>query len=326
MKLQTYYLNFTTPLHIGDYKPDSYESTEAFLRSDTIIAAIISAWAKRGHEDWIGNGDPGFSLSSAFPFYGKEGEEVRFFPRLRLSFNIADRDTTKTKEIKKIAWLDQSYFEKVINNSKLDESFSSQIQGDFISEFEIENNFMTKQISERVAIPRDRNLGDSEPFYMERIYFDNGGLYFFASGEHLDRLETALNFLQYEGFGTDRSTGNGFFTWHKCETTLNVPEGVEYRTNLGLYCPLRKEKIASQINENAAYDIVKRGGWVTKEGFNGIEKNSIYMFAEGSIFKTNELIDGQANIDLTPNHLPEAMQPNHKIYRSGRTLFIPVKI
>lgn len=328
MKYNTYYLTFITPLHIGDYKPDSYESSESYLRSDTIIAAILSAWAKSGQEEWIGDGDPGFTVSSAFPFYGIENNEVRFFPRIKLPFNLSDSDSSLSKAIKKITWMDQHHFEKVISKEEHDATFNDHIKGEFItSALDFDKEFMTKQISERVAIPRERSEDkQSEPFYMERLYFNNGGLYFFASGEHIDRLEAALNFLQYEGFGTDRNIGNGFFTWHKTDTEINVPTGAEYSVNLGLFCPQNKDDVASMVDKNAAYDFIKRGGWITKDGHHGIEKNSIYMFTEGSIFKAQKPIDGNPNIDLTPSHLPNEMLPDHKIYRNGRSLFIPVKI
>ncbi|MEP7266147.1 MAG: hypothetical protein ABI844_00880, partial [Saprospiraceae bacterium] len=181
--------------------------------------------------------------------------------------------------------------------------------------------------SERVAIPRERNdENQSKPFYMERIYFTNGGLYFLVSGDELNKLEAALNFLQYEGFGTDRNVGNGFFKWHRKEISLNVPTGSAYSACLGLYCPTDKTKVQLEVNDKSSYELVKRGGWITTPGYQTIEKNSIYMFTEGSIFYKKDHIDGKGNIDLTPATLPIEMKPSHPIYRCGRTLFIPVKL
>ena len=103
----------------------------------------------------------------------------------------------------------------------------------------------------------------------------------------------------------------------------------DYSTNLGLYCPMSKDKVAVEVGEdnlNTGYDLVKRGGWITSSSHQSIEKDSIYMFGEGSIFKKNELIDGQKNIDLSPKYLPPTMKPDHPIYRSGCSIFIPVKI
>jgi CRISPR type III-A-associated RAMP protein Csm4 len=332
MTYTAYFLKFTTPLHIGDYKPDSYESTESFLRSDTINAAIIATWAKLGHIDWIEecNGALPFTVSSAFPYYGEKDNENIFFPRMKLSFDLKDKDTKLSKLIKKITWMDKTYFEKVINAKEIDQTFESHIKKEFLTSNEHfpDNGFMTKQVSERVAIPRDRSEDHkSEPFYMERIYFDNGGLYFLTIGEELDKLEAALNLLQYEGLGTDRNIGNGFFEWHKGEVNIDSPSDTVYATNLGLYCPLSQEKVIEELDaEYSGYDLIKRGGWITSTSHQSIEKDSIYMFGEGSIFKKGDLVDGQKNIDLRPRNLPDNMKPSHPIYRSGCSLFLPVKI
>ncbi|MBK8818380.1 MAG: hypothetical protein IPN49_04555 [Saprospiraceae bacterium] len=92
MTYRAYFLKFTTPLHLSDYKPDSYESSEDVLRSDTIIAAIMAAWAKQGHEEWIGDGDLPFTVSSAFPYYQRKQGSCRVYARPKLPFNNADSD------------------------------------------------------------------------------------------------------------------------------------------------------------------------------------------------------------------------------------------
>ncbi|HOY12962.1 MAG TPA: type III-A CRISPR-associated RAMP protein Csm4 [Saprospiraceae bacterium] len=327
----TYFLNFVTPIHIGDHKPDSYENTESFLRSDTINAAIIASWAKLGHIDWIETckGALPFTISSAFPYYGVAGSENIFFPRLKIPFDLVEKDARLSKQIKKITWMDKNYFETVINSKKIEKDFEAHIKKEFLTSDKNfpKDGFMTKQISERVAIPRERTEDNqSEPFYMERIYFENGGLYFLAIGDEFEKLEAALNVLKYEGFGTDRNIGNGFFEWHRSNISIDLPKDVKYSTNLGMYCPESKEKVETEIDDYSGYNLVKRGGWITSSSHQSIEKDSIYMFGEGSIFKKSEAIDGQKNIDLSPKNLPTSMKPGHPIYRSGCSIFIPVKI
>ncbi len=332
MTFKAYFLKFTSPLHIGNYKPDSFESTESFLRSDTINAAIIATWAKLGHQDWIEecNGALPFTISSGYPYYGEKGQENIFFPRVKLPFELEDKDSRLSKQIKKITWMDKSYFEAVIHAKKIEKTFEDHIKKEFLTSNENfpKDGFMTKQVSERVAIPRERTEDkQSEPFYMERIYFDNGGLYFLAMGDGLDKLETALNLLQYEGFGTDRNIGNGFFEWDKSEIDIDIPSDCMYSTNLSLYCPVTQEKVKAEVEDDyTAYELIKRGGWITSSSHQSIEKDSIYMFVEGSIFKKNESIDGQKNINLNPKNLIPSMKPEHPIYRSGCSIFIPVKI
>lgn len=320
MKFTAYFLRFTTPLHLGDYKPDSYESTESFLRSDTITAAIISTWAKQGHENWIGDGNTKFAVSSAFPFYGNTNEEVLFFPKLRLPFNLVDKDSSLSKTIKKIAWVDKDIFEIILNGEYISIDIKEKSKGEFLSQQNIPSYFIFKSHSERVSIPRDPS-NDSTPFTMERLVFENAGLYFLASGDDLEKIKIALDLLQHEGIGTDRSIGNGFFTWSSKEIELNVPTHSEYSASLGLYCPERKN-IKEELDDKASYDLIKRGGWITSFGYQSFEKNSIYMFTEGSVFKKNAGVDGVGNLNLTPKDITL----DHTIYRSGKTIFIPVKI
>ena len=324
MIFQTYYLKFTTPLHLGDYKPDSYEKSESFLHSDTIMAAIFSAWAKSGHADWIINdGNPHFTISSAFPYYEKGGKKILFFPRIKKPLQIENPDNDIAKLLKKTKWLDQEYFEAIIHNRKLEE-IKNHIQGEYISKHELpKDGLIQKQVSERVRIPRDMSESESEPFYMERIYFNDSGLFFLATGTELEKLEKALDFLSREGVGTDRNIGNGFFEWDSGTCDLDIPDS-DYATNLGLYCPENKEQIETQVDSKSSYDLIKRGGWITTEGMQGIEKNSVYMFTEGSVFHTPQTINGNPNIDLTPDILEGKI--DHKIYRFGRSIFIPVKI
>lgn len=325
MTYRVYFLRFTTPLHLSDHKPDSYESSEGVLRSDTIIAAIMATWAKQGNEEWIGDGDLPFTVSSAFPFYKqKDDNAILFFPRPKLPFNSLDYNNTISKDVKKVKWIEKSLFEDVIKGNNI--SLKSSLQGDYLSVHKVDSDFMYKQVSERVTIPRDRSSEDSRPFYMERIYFSDGGLYFLAHGDHLDRIDSALKLLQYEGIGTDRNVGNGFFEFTSSDISLEGIRNTEYSMALGLYCPENKEQLQNELDAKSAYELVKRGGYITKEGYQTLEKCSIYMMTEGSILKTNKPIHGKACIDLTPKDLPDDMRPNHPIYRCGRTIFIPVKV
>lgn len=327
MTYTAYFLKFITPLHIGDHKPDSYESSESYLRSDTIIAAIIATWARSGHKTWIGDGNLPFTVSSAFPFYMQQGsnESIEYhplFPRIKRPFLITEYDSTMSKSLKKITWLDQHYFEKTIKAETFEGFNKEHLQGEVLSKHKVPNEFMYRQVSERVKIPRERSLQESEPFYMERIYFNNAGLYFLVIGNELHKLENALDVLKHEGFGTDRNIGNGFFEWDKRNITVAMPENSKYSVNLGLYCPENENIIKAQIDNISTYDLIRRGGWITTPGFQTIEKKSIYMFTEGSVLKNQDFICGYPNHDLRPDDYPV----DHPIYRCGRTIFIPVKM
>jgi CRISPR-associated protein Csm4 len=326
MQFKTYYLAFNSPLHLGNHRPDTYETSEEYIHSDTLTAAIYAAWAKMGRSDLIPeDGVPPFVLSSAYPYVKQGDKKFHFFPRPMLRLNYHKDLGDLRKAVKKVRWLDQNYFEQVINHDHLDETLSlSTLRGDYLSaDVDPEGaNHISKSISQRVSIGRDVDeYRDSDPFYMERIYFRDAGLYFMIEGDTPETQE-ALEFLQYEGLGTDRTVGNGFFDLEHGEINLRVPQNTTLSTNMSLYTP-ESAKTFSNVtdHEDVAYDTLKRGGWITTQGYIGKEKKSVRMFAEGSIWCHTAKISGRANINLQPATLPDM----HPIWRSGRSIFIPIK-
>jgi CRISPR type III-A-associated RAMP protein Csm4 len=168
----TYYLHFNSPLHIGDTRPQEYGNTELFIRSDTLYAAILASWAKVG-KPIPSDGNPGFHISSLFPFTTVQGEITHFFPKILKPFNFKGT-VDFAKKLKKLQWLDKDYFEYQINDASI-ENFGDQdqndIQGIFCSKKQVGEVFKT-QVSQRVVIPRIREGNeDPRPFYMERIFF-----------------------------------------------------------------------------------------------------------------------------------------------------------
>lgn len=317
MTLDTIYLDFTSPLHIGNHKPEGYEKSEVFLRSDTLIAAVMQAWSLIGREDWIEDyiQHPSFTVTSAFPFTKMEGRVRHFFPRPQLEWNLTQYDPKLSKRIKKAKWLDQNYFEKIIHHRSFDlASRPDDLQEGFLSINKV-GVIQQKEMQDRVAVARD-GLSDARPFTMERIRFSRDcGLYFIVKGE-MERLIEALKVLQYEGIGTDRNVGNGQFEYSIGTLDLNIPVDAKYAMNLGLYCPDSQEL---EKYSPISFGLIKRGGWITSTEGTGLRKFSVNMFQEGSVFKEYSEILGRHDIDLSPSAL------NHPVYRSGRSLFIPVK-
>lgn len=330
MIFKTYYLAFNTPLHLGNHKPDSFEQSEDLIRSDTLTAAVFSAWAKMGHAEWIPEkGTPPFVVSSAFPYIEKtKGNYIHFFPRPRIKFNhevASIEDSLVRKKIKKVQWLDQHYFEAVINNDAVSEfgEANEVLRGKYLCKDLEPGDYISKDLLQRVTIPRNVvETKDSEPFFMERIFFDRAGLFFLAEGEDLEKLEKALEFLQSEGFGTDRNVGNGFFDLKKGEIEIRTCDDHSLCTNLSLYTPKSKHIFKEEISHpDVSFETVKRGGWITTPGYMSYEKKSVHMFCEGGIWKKKDLLSGVSNIDLSPAKI----DIDHKIWRSGRSIFIPVK-
>ncbi len=335
LTLTTYRLYFQTPLHIGDRRPDDYGRSEDFIRSDVLQAAVLATWAKTGRP-LPPDGDTGFTISSLFPFSETDkGEVSYFFPRIKtrlpLSEALLERRLEFAKQLKKLRWLDQTHFEKQLHQEPIeDEGFLAGPP-----------RLLERQTLQRVTVPRDWEAwrkGGEDPaerntFYTERLLFQpSAGLYFlvqFHDDAQEKALQEAFDLLQYEGLGTDRSVGNGQFTYQTDRLTLRVPEAAGYRTNLSLLCPDPKTldrllgRQNGQIDEKITFELIRRGGWITLPAYQGLRKKNINMFAEGSVFRGDDPIAGRPGIDLTPDILADT--PGFRIWRCGRSLMLPVK-
>lgn len=334
---KVYKLHFTSPLHISDNRSDYGVSLKS-IQSDTMYAAVTSCLAKLG-QTIPDDGDLGCTISSLFPFYQKDNssQAVYFLPKpLRNSLPIL-RDISNAKKIKKVTWLDTEYFQKVINDESLFESEEDILaikNKAYLTRREIADNFISSQVSPRVTVSR---IGDEDavPFYMDRVYFkDYSGLYFISDGDtHL--FDEGLKLLQYEGIGTDRNIGNGFFEYDTDTIELRIPEQSSYSMSMSMYIPQSKEELNNVLSGNdVAYDFTRRGGWITDTPHNTIRKNVVYAFNPGSVLRleSNKSLKMGAIVNLKPDIQEEILTAKgiaripHPIWRNGRSLFIPIKL
>lgn len=329
-KLKIYKLHFTSPLHIGDKRED-YSISLKTIPSDTMYAAITSCLAKLGKEIPV-DGNLGASISSLFPYYQKTVTDnpVYFFPKPLIQRLPNLKDVGKAKLVKKATWLDKDYFEKVLNGTNLfdnnDEDVKS-IQGPYVSSKKIDEKFMQSQVLPRVMVSRTQEE-DAKPYYIDRVSFKGeSGLYFLAYGD-TSLIDQGMELLKVEGIGTDRNVGNGFFEFTTDEIELKLPENTQHIVSLSLFIPKSKEQLSTLLNsEKVAYDIVRRGGWITTPPFNSLRKNVINALSEGSVFSTTSshiTIMGRI-VDLRPDTEFEP-KVNHPIWRSGISIMLPIKL
>ncbi len=335
-----YKLHFTTPVHFGDNRSD-YGISLKTIQSDTIYAAVTSCLAKLGI-DIPADGDLGCSISSAFPFYQekKETAPVYFFPKpLRYSLPKLS-EITDAKKVKKVAWLDLDYFQKVINGESL---FVKEEKADlkaikdkiFLTSRTLPDKFISSQVSPRVTVPSRVGDEDAKPFYMDRVYFkDYSGLFFIAQGD-CALLEKGLNLLQHEGIGTDRNVGNGYFEYDKDILKLALPNKSEYVLSLSMFIPESKNQLDAMLcGESVSYDFARRGGWITDSPYNTIRKNVIHQFLPASVFSqvADTLCIKGKIVNLKPDVLDDIASTKcltedlHPIWRNGKSIFIPIKI
>jgi CRISPR-associated protein Csm4 len=323
-----YKLHFTSPLHLGDARAD-YSVSLKSIASDTMYAALTSCLAKIG-KDIPKDGNLGFTISSLFPFYQKDedSEAVYFFPKPLRSVLPKLNEVEHAKTIKKVQWLDTDCFSKLLNGN-VNIFDANKIEGDYLTEKEkeIDKDFITSKVNPRVTVSRT-GQEDAVPFYMDRVYFkDYSGLYFMAKG-NVEMLDIAINLLQYEGIGTDRNVGNGFFTFKKKEIEVEVPEDANYALSLSMFIPEAKEQLTEMLSgEKVGYDFARRGGWITTPPHNTYRKNAIYAFIHGSVFsmEMEDNVETRGRIvDLKPEIDFDEGRIDHPIWRNGRAFFIPI--
>jgi CRISPR type III-A-associated RAMP protein Csm4 len=358
-KLTAIKFHFTTPLHVGTVRAD-YDTSEKMIHSDTLYSAIIWAWSVLGMEEEIPKlvEEANFTISSLFPFYQsekKDSKAVYFFPKPTGTL-ITDK-YQHHKKVKSIRYLDINAFKECLNGEPfLYYSTTEERKGNSVSILNAEtskvggfklrngilsnndtlpnNSFIVSEVYPRVYVPRYGEEGDTQIYYIERLFFkEQSGLFCLAKFDNEEiksKVIAALRFLQDEGFGTDKHVGNGLFEL-KCEDFEdfdNLQIESNHAVSLSLFCPESKEQIEGMLGKKAAFDTIKRGGWITEEGYLTYRKKSVYMFTEGSIFETKDTKSKGKTVDLQPDnkYLPTENPVTHSIYRVGRSLFLPIKL
>jgi CRISPR-associated protein Csm4 len=339
MNRVVYRLTFTAPLHVDGQGTGFYQASDAFIHSDTLSAALLSVWAKLQPADlnnWFNDeqhGQPPFLLSSAFPYYFDPQQQqtpLYLLPR-PIHTRAVQLDKTQlrlNKKIKKIKWLELDIWQQVINqrwnwvtnptltlpggilvNTAQDQLFPNPVSFTFWAEEE----------RTRVTLDRSHNNAiEGQLFHFARIhYHPHSGLYFlvdFTDNAIQPTFEGVLSWLGDSGIGADRTCGHGSFTWQRGE--LELPKAVSNRpvVALSLVAP-SPEDLQNKDNwlkETAAYDLIKRGGWITETT---LRKPATRFFSEGSYF--NSPLQGQmVKLGKHPH--------GHTVFRDGRGFWVGV--
>lgn len=323
-----YKLHFTSPLHIGDNRLD-YSISMRTIQSDTLYAAVTSCLAMLGIPIPEG-GDLGCTISSLFPFYqkDKQAEAVYFFPK-PLKNTLPLDNIQYAKKIKKVAWLDKGYFERMIQGKTLLEGKSviDDVRNEFLTSLPIPEKFIVSEVMPRVTVSRTGEE-DAVPFYMDRVYYkDYSGLYFLVEGD-TSLLDKGLELLQHQGLGTDRNVGNGSFVYDTDTLELTCPEQADNAVALSLFIPENREELAQMIGSgNVAYDFARRGGWITTPPHLTMRKNVVYAFTPASVFHVESVtvpFCKGTTVDLNP-HVKGLDTVEHPIWRNGKAIFVPIR-
>lgn len=311
-------------IHIGTGK-ENYDFSSSVLHSDTVSAAIASIRARNGRSKDIHDFLSSFTVSSAFPFY----KDTLYMPVPKGKLNVVVKGKQEfqyRKLLKKIRYAELSIWQKIITGHQV-EIDESQINDEYLNGVSnaVEGDITNKIPLERVFVPRD-GISDAKPFFFEWTFFTkDAGLFIIvdASDELFKDIKTLMRDLGESGIGTDKNVGGGNFSIESGEIDLPTIADANAQMLLSLYAPVEEELDTLHL-QDSVYGLQLRGGFLA--GSNNpalchLRKKSIYMFEEGSVFKSTNNLKGKV-VDLTPRWNGTYM---HKVFRSGLSFSIPIK-
>jgi len=336
VKYKLFKLKFRSPLHIGTNKP-GFESSDEVLHSDTLFSALINCWLQLypgdiplffPDEDAESIMFPFFRISSAFPYYDGSLYFPKPFIRMNLPKQLFVDNPKMSKKLKKIMFLEQTLFEKIINCEEVtlsdDMIFSN---GQFA-----DANLIHKGASDiypfiKYDVPRivkDRMTGETTPFHFTRIQFnDNAGLFFLADFQDKEwehKFIAVLRLLGDTGVGGDRSVGHGQFSVDSIgETEIRTPENPTHFLSLSLFHPKTEE--VEDIISDSSYQLTERKGWIFSGAAKPLRRQTVRMFQEGSIFKGPVKEYGDTVRVLKRN---SSLNLHHDVYRYGQPIIVSV--
>lgn len=329
------------PFHFGE-RGIGQEETAELPHSDTLFAALVSAWrlmyGPGEFERLVAgctrfDGAPPFRLSSALPYIG----DVYFLPRPAIPLEGPEGDR---KQGKKVAYLSWRQAGDLINSDVPqcvqpgDTLKSGQLWLHPQEKAAVKQVFGSEDLSQvcpwspaaaeamaRVTV--DRVNSASALYYQGMVHFADGcGFYLLADvADEVYRkpLEDGLHFLSEQGLGGRRSVGLGQFALEDGgERTLGVPEGEHnYYWLLSLYHPTADEVTQERVLEDARYTLVTRRGWIYSPDDASQRRRAIRMLAEGSLLNRPAIGDV---VDVRP-----AAGFPHPVWRCGLALTITTR-
>ena len=328
-------LTLRSALHMGEFVGINREAALEWLPSDTLFAALVTAWAQQGVDvnarlAAFSNGAPPLRLSSALPRAGS----VRFYPappRLPQHSGLFDQGQSP-KAAKKIRWLSQGVLNALINSQTPERDDDNFLHGRTVWLTSAERGQVEPLLAEdddghlslwhRQVVPHvtvDRASNTSNLFHTGRVTFGpDCGLWFAARGQ-IDWVREGLTYLSDAGLGGLRSTGHGGFTYMDQLIELPVPRDGEWGLCLSRYAPQTEAEITQGLlAERSTYQLVTVGGWCQDDDGHAWRRASVRILAEGALLPSS--VRGQL-VDVRPQTVPQfARRP---VYRNGFAFLIP---
>ncbi len=353
-------LQFIEPIALSSERDDDYLKDVNFIPSDTLKAALASAFAElSNNQNEINNFNEKIIVSSAFPFINN----LYFFPKPLISIqnffnfqntqnnNHNELDLKFRKKIKKVKFIEKSILEKIIAGDKL--NFNEVINfNNFeliaLNNTESNNNYPQKiyvsETIERVRLGCKPYLEISssekgDPYYFTRTHFYQSkkiktGLWFIwvslnPENNIKEQFFNALELLKNNGIGADKNIGHGKFEFEKATIQINYPSEYTYPSkythfiNLSKFIPTPDE-FKNLFLKECKYNLSLRGGYIAGASDHSKRhwiRKYTWMFDEGSILKFNNYSPNNNVIGQNT----KVLDSPHPVYRDGRTIVLPFK-
>ena len=317
----TYHLNFRSLLHLGR-RGVGLEETEISIPADTLFSAICQTWRTfYGEEDLTDflaqyeTGEP-FLLTSAFPFAGN----IRFFPKPLIDFKVNADD--ERKKLKKVRYLSEKRFRQIANDEEIAFDSNHLINdGQLWVQHGDQCPSAVWNIDKRPRVTLDRQSSSSEIWHLGGVKFHEGcGLWFgakFDAEETQTQIETILRVLGDTGIGGERSAGYGIFDLHSEPAGIESERETDRFITLSPICPRDADELNRLIQGDVGYALEECSGWIGSAEGNGLRRQQVWMFAEGSVLAGNGARIGRL-VDLKPEACP------HPVWRYAYAW--PIKI
>lgn len=322
------------------------EATAIHWSSDRLWAALMARLAEqRGGAEVqrlakaLSDSQPPVAFSSLLPRAG----DVRFFPTPLRPPPADLREDVRPKDLKKLKWLSESVFRRVVAGERLDDLYGKHQKHSnlLLTKDELDRlprsiqpgkeNQPTERVwaverRPRVAVGRAER--QSQIFYTGRVTFArDSGLWLAA--HWLDEswkpnLTAALEDLMVSGMGGERSSGFGVATL-KSGQPLTLPDTTTDGpwVSLSRYLP-RKDEMEALLWGQAAYAIEQVGGWVDSPHNKNQRRRTVRLLSEGSVLGPVARRAPGDIVDVQPDY--NGNQPlTHPVWRCGVALAVGLK-
>jgi CRISPR-associated protein Csm4 len=281
-----------------------FSISDDIIHSDTLFSAIVNCYVMLfgDEEENLKKFIEQIKISSIFLGLDIKGNNsnktIYFLPKPILNYEIiSEKEKRKlTKKWKKVKYISLKLLEKMEDKVNLD---SILVNGNFAILKEEDNSFNFEDLKfiKRSSEPKNkinRFNNKSEAIFFKDIteylcvnensFEIKPFMYFYVENEISKELKATIKLMCEEGIGADRTTGKGIFIELEKIDKIDIGN-IKNRINLSLIYPKIED-----VEGIGTYKLLKRGGFIYKNGGTGTRKDVIRMFEEGSVW--NRKVEG----------------------------------